>query len=737
MEEKQKPKIAIVHDHLGFGGGGERTVLLLALELNADFITAYVSPNTYPDYQKQLGEKLKVLAKGSVKMRVVRFFWLRNLFWRKRKLFKDYDILIASSQTATEAVASYSRKNASRIVYTHTTPRRVFDLYEVSKNMYPVLLRPAYAVFARYWKRRYLKAIKKFNFNVANSENVRQRIKNHTRGDANLVAWPPIMTEKFKWIAQGDYFLSYGRVDEAKRIDLIAKAFKKMPDKKLVIASGGPWLDRVREIARGSDNIKILGWVTDEELISLIGKSLATIYIPISEDAGMSHLESNVAGKPYLGVREGGLIESTIDGETGILLPENPTEEDVIFGVGRMTPEWCLSKKEKCEEHAKQYDKEVFFKKMKKAVSDCNPQIPILGIDASRWEDPRFPGRQIRTGVEEVSKNIIKEIVNQIKSKNIRLRLYTPRTIQSLPLNIQKVIPPGKNWTRIRLASELKDSPVDYFFTPAYYIPSPAPHKSFSIIHDVIFKTNPEKYSRKDRLKQNFAVRNNIKRSHKIFTISEFSKQEIIREYKLQSDKVIVMPMGYHCHFSGQVKIAERKETNPFILYIGRIEKKKSVDILVEAFAQFLSGHPDWKLVLAGMEGHGTDEIKSLISSLGIGKSVEMAGFVSNEKKWELLSSASLFVHPSAHEGSSIPIFEAWDVGVPVIATDAQIIKEIGKTAVEYFKAGDEKDLYQKMINLISNLQRINELRQNGRQNLNEHSWKKAAGIVLNEIIKK
>jgi glycosyltransferase involved in cell wall biosynthesis len=735
MEEMKKPKIAIVHDHLGFGGGGERTVLLLALELQADFITAYTNSKTYPEYQKQLGSKLKILAKGSVEMRVVRFFWLRNLFWRKRKLFKEYDILIASSQTATEAVASYSRKDASRIVYTHTTPRRVFDLYEVSKNMYPIYLRPAYAVFARYWKHRYLKAIKKFNFNVANSENVRRRIKEHTKGDANLVAWPPIMTDKFKWIAQGDYFLSYGRVDEAKRIDLIAKAFKRMPDKKLIIASGGPWLEKVREIAKGADNIKIYGWVSDEELVSLVGKCQATIYIPISEDAGMSHLESNVAGKPYLGVKEGGLIESTIDGETGILLPENPTEDDVIFGIGRMTTEWCLNKKEKCEEYAKKYDKEVFFKKMKKVVADCDPHIPVLGIDASRWEDPRFPGLLVRTGVEEVSKNIINEIVNQTGNRNIRLRLYTPRTIQSLPLNIQKVIPPGKGWTRKRLASELKDSPVDYFFTPAYYIPSFAPLKSFSIIHDVIFKTNPEKYSWKDRLKQNFAVRNNIKRSHKIFTISEFSKQEIIREYDLQSDRIIVMPMGYNRHFGNQSEIKQPKEENPFILYIGRIEKKKSVDVLVKAYAEFLKSHPSWKLVLAGMESYGTDEIKNLINALGINKSVEMAGFVSNEKKWELLFSASLFVHPSAHEGSSIPIFEAWDAGVPVIATDAPIIKEIGSNGVEYFKAGDEKDLYQKMINLISDNQKINELKANGLHNLSDHSWKKSAEVILNVIL--
>lgn len=535
---------------------------------------------------------------------------------------------------------------------------------------------------------------------------------------------------------QGDYFLSFGRVDEAKRIDLIAEAFKKMPDKKLIIASGGPWLGKVREIAKGAENIKILGWVSDEELISLIGKCLATIYIPISEDAGMSHLESNVAGKPYLGVKEGGLVESTIDNETGILLPENPTEEDVIAGIKKMTPEWCLSKKERCEEHARQYDKEIFFKKIKKAVADCNPQLPVLGIDASRWEDPRFPGCLVRTGVEEVSKNIIAELCKLSIAKNIRLRLYTPRTIQSLPLNIQKVIPPGKQWTRKRLASELKDSPVDFFFTPSYYIPSSAPEKSFSIVHDVIFKTNPEKYSFKDRLKQNFAVKNNIKRSQKIFTISEFSKHEIMSEYGLSDNRIVVAPLGYARHFTSEsgINLAQNK-TKPFILYIGRIEKKKSVDVLVKAFAEFLNSHPDWNLVLAGMESHGTDEIKKMISFLGISPSVTMAGYVSNEKKWELLSTASLFVHPSAHEGSSIPIFEAWDAGVPVIATDAPVIKEIGGNAVEHFKAGDEKDLYQKMINLISDSQKIKELKANGLHNLVAHSWKKAAEIILNEIL--
>ena len=129
MQKNKNPKIAIVHDHLGFCGGGERTVLLLALELGADFITAYADSETFSEYQKKLGNKLIPLTKRIVNMRVIRFFWLRGLFYMRRDILKNYDILIASSQAATEAVARYSRKDALKIVYTHTTPRRVFDRY--------------------------------------------------------------------------------------------------------------------------------------------------------------------------------------------------------------------------------------------------------------------------------------------------------------------------------------------------------------------------------------------------------------------------------------------------------------------------------------------------------------------------------------------------------------------------------------------------------------------------------
>ncbi len=731
MAKNKKLKIAVVHDHLGFSGGGERTVLMLAKYLGADFITAYAQSQVFPELQKDLEGKLKVLTKNIIRTRVVRFFWLRGLFFFNRRMFKNYDILIASSQTATEVVAHYSRRDALRIVYTHSTPRRIFDMYEMSKDMYPYFLRSAYAVFARFWKHLYLRAIRKYNINIANSENVRRRIKEHTESDATKVIWPPIETDKFKFIESGDFYLSFGRVDEAKRIDLIVKAFQKMPDKKLVVCSGGPRLDMIKKLAEGCSNIKILGWVSDQELIDLVGRCRAGIYIPIDEDAGMTHLELNSAGKPYLGTREGGLIESTIENETGILISENPQLEDVIKGISVMDEEWCLSKKEVCIKHARKYDAQIFFEKIDKLLNDYNPNLKIFGIDASRWEDPSFPGEKKRTGVEVVSYNVIKNLIPELIKNNIIPRVYTSRTIQELPLKYQKVLRCKKQWTRKCLSYELKTSPVDYFFTPAYYIPCCAPSKSYALIHDVIFKTNPHLYSFQNRLRQKIITRINIKRSKKIFTVSEFSKKEIMREYGLKEDQIIALPMGYRLQKS-KIKI---QKLNNFILYIGRIEKKKSVDVLIRAFIEFFKINSDWELILAGGDGDGSSEIKNLAQNSEARNKIRFLGHVSEKKKWELLRSSFMLVHPSSHEGSSLPILEAFDAGVPVIASNAEVLEEVGGEAVQYFKKGNSEDLLACFKFLEEDPGRRKSLILAGKEILKKHSWDNFVDKMLGEIL--
>jgi len=370
MDDKvfENKKIAVVHDHLGWCGGGERTALTIAISLKADFISAYSHRDTFPEYQEKLSNSLIILSKKVINLEIIRYFWLRELFRKNKKIFKKYDIIIASGHAATEVVAKYANKNAIKILYTHTPPRRIYDLYKVSRKNYKWFLRPLYTIFAYYWRIKYKKALKKYDFDIANSENIKERIKKYTGFIADAVIWPPVLTKKFKWIGQDNYFLSWGRVDEFKRIDLIVKSFKEIPEENLIVVSEGNRLDLVKKLSKGCPNIKIIGKVTDNELFKLVGNCRAAIYIPKDEDAGITHLEANAAGKPVIGANEGGLIETIIDNQTGLIIKKDPAKEDIIMAVKKMAPEWCLEKRNICQDFAKKFDEDIFINNIKEVV---------------------------------------------------------------------------------------------------------------------------------------------------------------------------------------------------------------------------------------------------------------------------------------------------------------------------------------------------------------------------------
>jgi glycosyltransferase involved in cell wall biosynthesis len=203
---------------------------------------------------------------------------------------------------------------------------------------------------------------------IANSKNVQERLKKYLN-HKSIVIYPPIETEKFKWLSQGDYYLSFGRVDKLKRVGDIVRAFQKMPTKKLIICSGGDDLENVKKLASGYANIQILGWVDDKKLAELIGNCLATIYIPINEDFGMTPLESMSAGKPCLGVYDGGLKESIINEKTGEFIPVDYTIDDIIAAVKWLTPEQALARRGDCEKEAEKFSKERFIREMKKILN--------------------------------------------------------------------------------------------------------------------------------------------------------------------------------------------------------------------------------------------------------------------------------------------------------------------------------------------------------------------------------
>ena len=333
---------AILYDYMQVKGGAESVTLTLCNEIpHMDLVTAFMSPEAFPEAPIE-EERIKTLVSPTT-----RPGWLvlksALAFEHKTQFLEDYETLIFSGSVAPLAVKhSRAEKN---IYYCHTPPRFIYDLKDYYLDAATRLQRPALRALIAYLQPRYEDAIGKMDKVFANSKNVQGRLRRYLGVDAEVL-YPPVDTGRFKWLSYGDYFLSTARLEPLKRVDLIVQAFKQMPKQKLIVTSGGSQLETLKKLADGAPNIEFTGWVTEKRLAELVGHCKATIYIPKDEDYGMSPVESIAAGKPVIGVYDGGLCESVVDGVDGVLLDSAGFNADQIVSAVTSMAKLRTSQKE-------------------------------------------------------------------------------------------------------------------------------------------------------------------------------------------------------------------------------------------------------------------------------------------------------------------------------------------------------------------------------------------------------
>lgn len=279
----------------------------------------------------------------------------------KARCVENYDKVIFSGSNAPMAVKH--RNKGGNILYCHTPPRFIYDLKQHYLSTIPLWQRPLLRVLIGYMQPKFERAMAKMDLIIANSINIQKRIKHYLDRDS-IVIYPPCPIDKYYWQSQGDYYLSTARVEPYKRVRAVVEAFIKMPDKKLVVASGGSELEALKQLAIDADNIEFTGWCESDKLYELVANCIATIYLPLEEDFGMSPVESMAAGKPVIGVAEGGVMETVLPDKTGVLCPAQPKVADIILAVEQLSPQKALAMRAACEQRAKQFSSEIFFDKM-------------------------------------------------------------------------------------------------------------------------------------------------------------------------------------------------------------------------------------------------------------------------------------------------------------------------------------------------------------------------------------
>lgn len=357
----------------------------------------------------------------------------------------------------------------------------------------------------------------------------------------------------------------------------------------------------------------------------------------------------------------------------------------------------------------------------------------IIGIDATRANKPQ------KTGVEWYSYHLIRALTALPSPYTFRLYFKDePEAgLRNLGPHVQNKIlswTPKYLWTQMRLASEMFLSPPDLLFVPAHAVPIIHPWRTVTTIHDVAFRAYPKSYTWKSRWYHEWAVRKS-RWLPAIITVSNFSKSEIIRYYPIPADSINVTYLGFqHEVFdSSPMVLTKYAIRQPYIISVGRLERKKNVSLLIESFA-LIKKEPwgrNMQLVLVGIKGHGWHDIERLIKESPYKKDIIIVGWVTEPEKHALIEGALLLVMVSAYEGFGLPLLEAMDRGTPVVSSNQAALPEIAGDAALLVKRGDAPAIRDAVNDIIHDAKLREGLIARGKKRVKNFTWEKTARETL------
>ncbi len=363
-------KIAIIHDSLTQFGGAERVLFyLIKMFPQADVYTSLASKKLKTQVENKITGKFYCSKLSNVKLAIKYpslfkpYFF--HYYWESLNLDK-YDLVISSSHSFC---AHWINTNQKHISYILTTPRFLHD--EVNQML--CLKRPFLRIITKpyfnYLRKKNLKKMKKINYLLTDSFNVKNRIKKYYDLDAEVV-YPPVDNNYAppikKNIQKSNNYLFYSRLVEQKGIDLVIKAFNQNK-KPLLVVGTGPKAKRWQAIS--NNNIKFLGFVPDSKMAEIFQQSQALIYASIDEDFGMVPVEAMSHGLPVIAYKSGGVVETVVEGKTGLFFT-NYTQLALNKTINQF--EKIDIKKEHCINRAKLFNANNFKNKI---MSVCSTQF--------------------------------------------------------------------------------------------------------------------------------------------------------------------------------------------------------------------------------------------------------------------------------------------------------------------------------------------------------------------------
>lgn len=283
---------------------------------------------------------------------------------------------------------------------------------------------------------------------------------------------------------------------------------------------------------------------------------------------------------------------------------------------------------------------------------------------------------------------------------------------------------------------------IDVFFSTEGYIPCWGKTPKLCTIHDINFEHDKTYIGNRvyQRYMEYFTPKF-AKSAKKVLTVSEFSKQDLIKTYGIEENKIFVVESSANEEFKTyseeeNIKTRERYSNScPYFYFVGSLHKRKNLTNLFKAFDSFKSKtKSDVKLLIVGNKKWWKGEIEDTFNAMEYQNEVVFTGRIPLEEVNRIASASLSLVFVSFFEGFGLPLLEAYRSSTAVITSNTSSMPEVAGQGALYANPYNVESICEVMIEIYKNPSLREDLIKKGQEQAKKYSWDKTAELVWKAI---
>jgi glycosyltransferase involved in cell wall biosynthesis len=351
-----------------------------------------------------------------------------------------------------------------------------------------------------------------------------------------------------------------------------------------------------------------------------------------------------------------------------------------------------------------------------------------IGIDARKLHD---------FGIGTYIRNLLRELARLDHDTDFVLlcRPDDVNGIKALGENFRPVVERAGNYSiaeQFRIPLALRREKVTLFHAPHYVLPPLVHCRSVVTIHDCIHLMFPQYLPNKVALtyaRTSMAMA--ASRATRVLTVSETSKNDIMRFFGTEPSKIDVIYNAYDERFGIEpkeddvVRVRERYQLHDeFVLYAGNVKPHKNLERLIDAFQLVRSrGLDHLKLVMIGDDISKYASLRRAVHRYQLHNYVRFLGYLPEETLAVMYRLAGVFVFPSLYEGFGLPPLEAMASGTPVVTSNVSSLPEVTGDGAALVDPYDPQAIADGIYRVLTDVDLRRDLRRKGLARAHQFSW--------------